>query len=77
MDLIEIMWKGECVNWIHLAQDKGPVAASGSIKNGKFLQYLNNKQILGNDSAPRRQFTFLLSLIAQRGALDCVAKKTG
>jgi hypothetical protein len=43
MDLIEIMWKGECVNWIHLAQDKGPVAASGSIKNGKFLQYLNNK----------------------------------
>jgi len=42
MDLKEMRWKGECVNWIHLAQDKGPVAAScehsntlsGSIKNG-------------------------------------------
>jgi hypothetical protein len=51
MDVTEIRRKGECVNWIHLAQDKGPVAASceysntlsGSINNGKFLQYLNNK----------------------------------
>jgi len=51
MDLKEIRWKGECVNWIHLAQDKGLVASSCeynntlscAIMNELFLQYQNNK----------------------------------
>ena len=50
MELEEIMCKGKCVNWIHLAHNMGPVEASceysntisRSIKKGKFLQYLNN-----------------------------------
>jgi hypothetical protein len=28
IDLKEIRWKSEYVDWIHLAQEKGPVAAS-------------------------------------------------
>jgi hypothetical protein len=42
MDLREIRW--EDVEWIHLAQDRGPCEngnePSGSIKGGKFLEYL-------------------------------------
>jgi hypothetical protein len=48
IDLREIRWGG--VDWIHLAQDKGPVAGCfehgneplGSIKSGEFLDYLSD-----------------------------------
>jgi hypothetical protein len=48
MDFREIGWDG--VDWIHLAQDKGPVAGcfehgnepSDSIKDGEFLDYLSD-----------------------------------
>jgi hypothetical protein len=43
MDLIELEWEG--VDWMHLAQDRGPVVCpsehgnepSGSVKGGEFL----------------------------------------
>jgi hypothetical protein len=56
MDLREIGWEG--VDWMHLAQDRGPVAVgwqhdnecSGSIKCGEFLDKLSDYLLSKKDS---------------------------
>jgi hypothetical protein len=58
MDLREVGW--DDVDWIDLAQDKGPVEGScehgnkllGSIKCWVFLEWLHNWQLLKKGSAP-------------------------
>jgi hypothetical protein len=58
MDLREMGWG--CMDWIDLAQDRGPVEvsfehgndSSGSIKYWQVLGWLHNRRLLKKGSAP-------------------------
>jgi hypothetical protein len=57
-DLREVGWEVE--DWMHLAQDREPVAGyrehdnelSGSMTSRKIFDYLSDYQLLKNESAP-------------------------